>query len=124
MTYVVVASCMALQLAGTVHLAVVQHAICAEHGEAMDVGEEHASAPAADSRETRIAGANETTPTGEEHHHCPFDEDRNTHGLVVLAALVGPRIAVPVALPPPHAEPTQLAARALRLLAPKTSPPA
>jgi hypothetical protein len=131
MTYVVVASCMALQLSGTIHLAVVQHAICAEHGEAMDVGEgadAHRHSPALEtaneSSERGIYAANDRAPADESHHHCPLDEDRNTHALVVHAALIGARIASPTALPPPHAEVAYLAPRALQLLAPKTSPPA
>src|SRR3954471_1831662 len=128
-TYVVVASCMALQLGGTIHLAVVQHAICAEHGEAIDVGRahRHVPAPAADGRERRLhAGlaGHDGAPADPSHHHCALEEDRSTHALAVHAALVGPRIASLTALAPPHAPLAVLAPRALRLLAPKTSPPA
>jgi len=129
MTYVVVASCMALQLSGTIHLAVVQHAICAEHGEAMDVGEDAGAHQRSLARESErsergIYAGNGHAPADESHHHCPLDEDRNTHALVVHAALVGVRVASPTALAPPHAEVAYLAPRALQLLAPKTSPPA
>jgi hypothetical protein len=126
MTYVVVASCMAFQLSGTIHLAVVQHAICAEHGEAMEVGDAptRARPPAADSRESRVHPGANGSPASESHHHCPLDEDRSTHALLVRNALVGPRLASPAPLPAPHTELTCLAPRTLRLLAPKTSPPA
>jgi hypothetical protein len=124
-TFAVVASCLALQLSGTIHLATVQHAICAEHGEAMDV-DSHArtTAPAADSSERGVYSGSSDSPAGESHEHCPLDEDRNTHALVVHAALVGPRIASPTPQPPPYAPLARLAPRALQLLAPKTSPPA
>jgi hypothetical protein len=126
--WAILASCLALQLSGTIHLALVQHAICAEHGEAMDVGDGHghlatAAKPAAARAVGGVyAGAGEN-PASDAHHHCPLDEDRNTHALVVYAALVGPQVAVP-ALPPPHAQLAKLAPRELQLLAPKTSPPA
>jgi hypothetical protein len=126
MTYVVVASCMAFQLSGTIHLAVVQHAICAEHGEAIDVGDSQARAgtPAADSGDDRVDASSNENPASESHHHCPLDEDRSTHALVVPNALAGPRVATPAPLPAPDAELARLAPRALQLLAPKTSPPA
>lgn len=126
LTSVIIASCLGLQLSGTIHLATVQHAICAEHGEAMDVGDGHAtaSAPATHSGERGVYAGSGHNPAGESHHHCPLDEDRNTYALVVHAALVGPRIASPTPHLPPHAQLARLAPRALQLLAPKTSPPA
>lgn len=123
MTYLVVASCMALQLSGTIHLAVVQHAICAEHGEAMDVGE-HSHTPLAAAGEDGIYAGTGAEPLSKSHHHCPLDEDRNTHGLVVYAAFILARVAVPEALPPPQVELAYVTPRARQLLAPKTSPPA
>jgi hypothetical protein len=136
--YLAVASAIALQLSGTIHLAVVQHAICAEHGEAMDVGEpEHAHArhagalPAADSGQPRLSmsvGATERPahePGSDEdsHHHCPLDEDRNTHALVVYAASISPLSASPIELAPPRTAPVRADSRDLHRLAPKTSPP-
>jgi hypothetical protein len=121
---------LALQLSGTIHLATVQHAICAEHGEAMDVGDEHAQARARASQRTTRSGergvfsGSSDSPAGESHHHCALDEDRNTYALVVHSALVGARIASPTPPAPPHAQLARLAPRALQLLAPKTSPPA
>jgi hypothetical protein len=117
-----VASCVALQLAGTVHLALVQHAYCAEHGETVDVGhgpQAHGepAAPAAD----RDPGQ---APESDAHHHCRLDEDRSTHALVVHAALVGPRAPSPELIVPPHAPHARVTQRLTQLLAPKTSPPA
>jgi hypothetical protein len=126
LTSVVIASCLALPLSGTIHLATVEHAICAEHGQAMDIGDDHpeASAPAARSGERGVYSGTGENPGGESHHHCPLDQDRNTYALVVHAALVGPRVASPTPHLPPHAQLVPLAPRALQLLAPKTSPPA
>ncbi len=130
--YLAVASAIALQLSGTIHLAVVQHAICAEHGEAMDVGEEahgRAAAPASvlameSDRALLLSASPSPAPPGEEsHHHCPLDEDRNTHALVVHAASISPLSASSVQLTPPFAEPVRPNSRELHRLAPKTSPP-
>jgi hypothetical protein len=130
MAYLAVASAVALQLSGTIHLAVVPHAICAEHGEAMDVGEDahgHATAlPASDRDEAQVATDTRTRPIppeGDSHHHCPLDEDRNTHALVVYAAAIHALLASPVALAAPRVEPVRPSSRELHRLAPKTSPP-
>lgn len=136
--YLAVASAIALQLSGTIHLAVVQHAICAEHGEAMDVEEggahaHHSSAArAADSDRPLVSLAATERPARlphergsdeESHHHCPLDEDRNTHALVVYAASISPVSASSIELAPPRAEPVRADSRELHRLAPKTSPP-
>jgi hypothetical protein len=125
--YLAVASAIALQLSGTIHLAVVQHAICAEHGEAMDVGDDehaHLATPAADSDQSLISAGTRPSSSEESHHHCPLDEDRNTHALVVYAASISPHFASFVHVAPPLAEPVRPSARELHGLAPKTSPPA
>lgn len=129
MAYVAVSSAIALQLSGTIHLAVVQHAICAEHGEAMDVAEDahgHAAAlPAPNLDETQISpGTRPSAPDDDSHHHCPLDEDRNTHALVVYAAAITALVASTADVTPPRAEPVRPNARELHALAPKTSPPA
>jgi hypothetical protein len=130
--YVAVASAIALQLSGTIHLAIVQHAICAEHGEAMDVGEDedahgHHVAPAArqtlESVQSLISASTSPSSRDESHHHCPLDEDRNTHALVVYAASISPHSASSIELALPPAEPVRPSARELHRLAPKTSPP-
>lgn len=127
--YLAVASAIALQLSGTIHLAVVQHAICAEHGEAMDVGEDahaHATALAATDSDRALISAGAPRPRSndeESHHHCPLDEDRNTHALVVHAASVSPLLASPIELAAPRVAPVRPNSRELHRLAPKTSPP-
>jgi hypothetical protein len=118
-----VASCMALQLAGTLHLAIVQHAYCAEHGEAVDV-DRHAVAGHAEPAVAGVELGRQDAPQSDEHHHCSLDEDRSTHALVVHAALVGARDPSPEVVPPPHAPYARVTSRVTQLLAPKTSPPA
>jgi hypothetical protein len=118
-----VASCVGLQLSGTVHLAVVQHAYCAEHGEATDVDPHAAHGPAAHA-EQGVDGGRQDAPESDAHHHCRLDEDRSSHALVVYAALVGPRAPSPDLVPPPHAPHARVTPRVTQLLAPKTSPPA
>lgn len=121
----IVASCLALQLSGTIHLAVVQHAICAEHGEAMDVHDGHTDAaePKSAAAPDGIHAGGEGSPVEDAHHHCPLDEDRSTHALVVHAAGLAPRVELPAPALRPSTDGASITPRARQLLAPKTSPP-
>lgn len=129
-TSVLIASCLALQLGGTVHLAVVEHELCGEHGEAIDVagsGHTHGRGAAETSGEDEAPSPShesESTSDGEAHDHCPLAEDRNGRALVVQAASSGPCCeSITLGNPAPAAH-WSLSPSALRLLAPKTSPPA
>ncbi|HKP62682.1 MAG TPA: hypothetical protein VJV78_38365 [Polyangiales bacterium] len=118
-----VASAVALQLAGTVHLAVVQHAYCAEHGEAVDVAR-HAAQDRSEQAAEGVERGQPEAPDSDSHHHCRLDEDRSAQAVLVHAALVGPRAPSPDVVAPPHAPYARATARITQLLAPKTSPPA
>lgn len=134
MTSTLVGACLALQLAGTVHLAVVDHELCADHGVAVDVAEGahgHGHADRPGQVETRgepearsDADRSGSAPAGADHDHCPLAENRSARALVVQAAAVGPRCAT--IAPDAHVQlaVVALSPSALRLLAPKTSPPA
>jgi len=125
-----IATCLALQLAGTLHLMVVEHELCFEHGEAVDVaGSAHhdhgGRVPAGTDRSaSEISATSGRDGHGAtSHDHCPQVEDRAGRALIVARAFEGappPTLLAMVAAP---STPWTLSVDALRLLAPKTSPP-
>lgn len=128
-TSVLIASCLALQLSGTLHLAVVEHELCVDHGAAVDVeaghhhGHAHAGEAGARAVDEVAPAPAPTTRGGESHDHCPVTADRNGYALDVLAAPEGPRSAELRAVEPVFAALWTVSTSELRLLAPKTSPP-
>lgn len=112
--------CVLGQISSLVHLFVVQHAICPEHGELVETGEVGQAAPmlpAEPSLARRAEGA------ADSHDHCLAYFERRA-GIEEPSSLGAPsappeeppqRIALPLPLPPPL--PTILTA-------PKNSPPA
>jgi len=123
----VAALCLGAQLSNVAHLALVRHVTCAEHGEVID-------APAAGhspAHRTDVPLPDDAAPTASSgggpidgaHDHCALAEDRNTLALVVRAATSALCPAAPVASTPPRGSSPCLSPSALRLLAPKTSPP-
>ena len=126
MTAVMSVACLALQLSGTFHLAVVEHGLCAEHGEAIDVSqsaEPRVRARDQDPKAEASASSGRSSKDGS-HDHCLLAEDRAGRALVVKAANGALRSAPLVNLVPVQQERSVLSPSALRLLASKTSPPA
>lgn len=122
-----VATCVALQLAGTLHLLVVQHELCLEHGEAIDIGSDHAHGLAVPGAAQARSNASATSRHGSHeagaHAHCLLVEDRSGRAFVVAPAVEiagAPALIASVATP---GATWSLPANTLRLLAPKTSPP-
>ena len=120
-----VAGCLLLQLSATAHLVLVEHEICPEHGEAVDVSDvarasvhQHA-APVAE-RSVRVGGH----ASSSSHEHCPVAIDRSSKALVAQAVVVGIAPSPAIELQVFVSEGPTLSASAVRLLAPKTSPPA
>ena len=111
------------QVIGFLHLALVQHAPCLEHGGMMHVegggGHTHSGVDQADSR-TRIAAGDV-----EDHNHedCTFGlRDRDALAPGHVPELTPPRFVVAVVrVTTPHA--TDFARAPLWLVAPKRGPP-
>ena len=123
--------CAALQLGVAAHFFLVQHALCAEHGDLVHADSPHASQVASE----RAAEAQTNAPvlqTGQalddahEHDHCL---QSNARGRSVIEAREGrlteaPRAAsVPIHAVVRSPEPRALRSLKLLLLAPKNSPP-
>jgi hypothetical protein len=121
-----VAGCLALQLSGTLHLALAEHRICAEHGEAIDVAE---SASATLSLEQhgeparRAAVSVQHERSEQPHDHCPVANHSHGRALVVQSAACA-QCVISTTIAEPNARYANPSASTLRLLAPKTSPPA
>jgi hypothetical protein len=112
--------CLAAQLLAVVHLLVVRHATCPDHGEVT-----HGVAHARDA--TRPTAADRIQPGVAADHadeHCLFVATRRREmaSLHPAAGTVVTSLTSPERLSPPGAPP-RLLTRVLRL-APKTSPPA
>ncbi|MBI2895357.1 MAG: hypothetical protein HYY06_17515 [Deltaproteobacteria bacterium] len=116
--------CLIAQIGSAVHLVMVRHRICPEHGEVVDAVRQHGLTHGPEwtpSASLRSPAA----PRGpHEHDHCLFALERREQ----LCAGGGPvfaRIAAPVrAAPPPAALALAPRAIALYVVAPKSSPPA
>ena len=119
------AACMLLQLADVADLLLFQHGICAEHGEAVHVSRPHGhfarleASVLGGSSQVGVAPSSEN----DEHEHCPFFASGAARaGLVPAAsheavgALIAATVTAPLSVP-------GLSPSALRLRAPKTSPP-
>ena len=109
-------------LAGPLHHALVRHAVCAEHGESLHVGD----APSASAHEhERSAGPSVVagSPAAADHAVCEIvlvqRESMPAPAIPALALAVAVR---PIAAPPVRVERVESIARFL--LAPKQSPPA
>jgi hypothetical protein len=107
------------------HFLLVQHAICAEHGELIEVHEgSHASEPSHDTTLEHGTRASAPEEAGE-HEHCQLLGLRQQE-------LTLPEVAVATAIPQPSAShaglldapTTALVSLSALSLAPKTSPPA
>ena len=127
-----IAICVALQLASTLHLMVVEHELCFEHGEAVDVagahshhdhGDGHGGLPAIQRSDEAAATSRDGANEAASHEHCPLIEDRASRALVVPAAFETASAPLLLAVVFAPAAPWSLSPSALRLLAPKTSPP-
>lgn len=120
--------CLAAQLAGTVHLALVTHVTCAEHGELVEAGDAGLG-PAARSRQAapsasgqRLAAA-EAREGAHGHEHCLASALRRAAAPLEAPGHLGPAPA-PAPLARPRPAPAPAAAIALLAVAPKASPPA
>jgi hypothetical protein len=116
---------LASSLGQVAHFLLVQHAICAEHGELLEVhGAEHpasATITLADSDEQAHASAPDLEG---EHDHCQHLARRQSELAVFTGATEALVIPPPAAtLPKPSLAAEPRASHALLALAPKTSPP-
>lgn len=127
-TVVIAATCLSLQLFATFHLLTVKHELCAEHGEAIDVERsarpDHLRLDSGHSAETGPAASSGTRSENGTHDHCMLAADRSSGALLVSAANGSAHFAPFIAKGPRSADLWSMPASVLRLLAPKTSPPA
>lgn len=116
----VAVACLLGQASTLAHRALVQHAVCAEHGESVHVAAAGPASPAVPSaREASLRAA--LVDEGDQHEHCAAADSRasiprltpdaaseqvHSRSVALLATEAGLRVAVP-----PY------------LIAPKTSPP-
>jgi hypothetical protein len=127
-TVVVAATCLALQLFATFHLLTVEHGLCAEHGEPIDV--ERAAKPGfrlldrSRTAETGPAASPGTPSDNGVHDHCLLTARCSSSTVVVQAAKDCPSCAPVLVKGPGAADRWSMPLSVLRLLAPKTSPPA
>lgn len=107
------------ELVSAAHSAFVQHAVCAEHGEPIDLGPVLAEGPAAGDFDTVSTGASRAA-SSDDHHHCTFSR-RSPFALTRPKSLA----ALPFHRTTAHAPREPLLEAVVRLfrLAPKTSPP-
>ena len=111
------------QLAGFVHLAFEQHAVCAEHGELLHVADSGAL-PAQETSEHPVGPVANGDAEGSEHGHCgvlPAVQQKHKPAAGPLAHSFAPAALVLYA---PSSSEVAHAAVPLLLLAPKQSPPA
>jgi len=125
-TAVIALACAFTQLFATAHFVLVRHAICLEHGHAVDVDHDsraHARlAPA--SRETSIAATSSDALHASEHEHCATACDPRSRAIgASRSALVRIAVASRVVSPPEARAPAAFPI-AILMLAPKSSPPA
>jgi hypothetical protein len=127
-TLVIAATCVSLQLFATFHLLTVQHELCAEHGEPIDVERSaqqgHLRFDSGHSAETGPAASSGTRSENGTHDHCLLAADRSSGAALVSAANASAHCAPLIAKRPRFADLWSMPASVLRLLAPKTSPPA
>jgi hypothetical protein len=117
---VVAIACLAAQLAGFAHAALVRHERCPVHGELMHPGEGHAHAARPGLDHDAVLAAEAAEPDA--HEDCAVVASR--HGLASVARSDA-SVDVPVALRAVELRATPRPAQfALFLLAPKSSPPA
>jgi hypothetical protein len=113
------------QLSSWVHLALVPHAICAEHGELIHV----VQAPAFDGTPAPKAGesslvASAPVEVEHAHDHCQFGPHHRAPAMTApRAPVVAENRVVPPRPPILGASAPAVRAISLYLLAPKTSPP-
>jgi hypothetical protein len=122
------AICLLLQLGEAAHFVLVRHAICAEHGDAIHVARTPGPGAHARSvgreRDRGLAVSSDERAPGDSHEHCPFTPHRARRALVAQAESERSMDAQLTAAAPPHSTPACSSPSALRLIAPKTSPPA
>jgi hypothetical protein len=112
-------------LGETAHLVLVQHAVCTEHGELIEL-HDGATAAASVAADTHEEGTRVAAPADEgEHEHCQLlgrkQQDLTLPEGAAAAAISQAPGAGRAAL---HESPTALAPLSALSLAPKTSPPA
>jgi len=122
---IAVAVCVLLQMSDAAHFVLVRHGICREHGEAIHVAHGAHAVQAVVAPASRVTGLS-VAPAGDtdadEHDHCPFAPGATGR----IASLRGPvqtLAAGHTALASPELATVRPSPSALRLLAPKTSPP-
>jgi hypothetical protein len=114
--------CIAMQLLGAAHGALVEHVRCAEHGELVHAdGVESHAAPrvGSESAGEQVSGAGESHP----HEHCSFFAEQRRPALVGPASTLVAAEALHATRLPVVA-PANPGGKAVYELAPKTSPPA
>ncbi len=122
-----IAFCLLLQFSTIGHFVFVQHETCAEHGELVHVGEfqspMHVASAGNKGSATQVSVTPGEGPRAEGHDHCPLVPDRAGHALLVPVSSRGALKWGVTATPAPRVVDALLSPDALRLLAPKTSPP-
>ena len=119
----VAALCLLAQLAGVLHLLVVRHERCAEHGEVVHAGAE----PAAHGAEWSVDGharaiqAAAADAGHDDHEHCQALSDRRAAGAAEAPAIACADVTASDPGVVAHAAPAR--ACVLYRLAPKTPPP-
>jgi len=121
------AACMLLELSDAADLLLFHHGICAEHGEAVHLSRQHGLFARAEATvlggRGKVAAARSGSSDNEDHEHCPFFTSRADRTGVAPAASHKTVGATVTATAPPDLCVPGLSPSALRLRAPKTSPP-
>ena len=115
--------CLLAQLAGVLHLLVVRHERCAEHGEVVHAGDEasaHDAAVAGDARALAVRPAADDAEH-DDHEHCQALSDRRAVGAPSAPAIAGADLTAGDGTAVADAAPAR--AGVLYRLAPKLSPP-
>jgi hypothetical protein len=126
MAGMLIALCLFAEASSWLHLVIVRHVVCADHGQLVEVSEgtEHALHPSSTREPSDEAGVEQGDAVSPAHrdHHCGFLAALRTRE-PVPAATVAPVQAALEQVPAPAPTFVALRASLLILLAPKASPP-
>jgi len=117
---------LAAQLLTLGHLAIVQHTICAEHGEVIHSGSPHEARALPAPDEGAASGpalGGEAPPVEHAHDHCLARANARERFALLPALDLMPGSLVATATPPALSAVSVAPAIAVLLLAPKNSPP-
>lgn len=123
-TALIAALCLLVQVTATLHLVLVRHAVCPEHGDIVHADssrEAHTGPTIGGAQATQIRSWSGTDETVDADDHCQLLGERRDLTRATALVVAVDAVATDVAARAPGAAPT--VSRPLYLLAPKVSPP-